>query len=60
MSFFSLSNQIIFYRQVGETILNLSYSLGLFVEPLLHALQLGVGGVCLWHFSVSPSPLAWN
>ena len=47
-------------RQVEGTILNLSYSLSFFVEPLLHALKLwggvGVGG-CLQHFSVSPRPL---
>ena len=34
-----------FYGQVGGTFLKLSYSLGLFVGPLLHALKLGGGWV---------------
>ena len=37
-----------FYGQVGGTFLKLSYSLGLFVGPLLHALKLGGGWVGWW------------
>ena len=48
--------------QVGGTFLKLSYSLGLFVGPLLHALKLGVGWWVggLPHFSVSPRPLGFG
>ena len=61
MSFLSLSTWIFFYGQVGGTFVKLSYSLGLFVGPLLIALKLE-GGWWWWppEFSVSPRPLGFG
>ena len=39
---------VFFYEQVGGTFLKLSYSLGLFVGSLVHALKLRVGGGWWW------------
>ena len=51
-----------FCGRVGGTFLKLSYSLGLFVGSLLHALKLrlGGGGGGLHHYSVSPMPLGFG